>query len=406
MANELSIIVSSVDKASGVLEGISGKIEGMGKKMQKTGLLMIGAGTAIVGALVGITMKTAQAGDEIAKMSKRTGLGTVALSELKYAADLSGTSLEGLETGIKRMQMVLVDASNGMESAIGSLDSLGLSVVDLMGLSPEEQFTKLAGAIAEIEDPTIRAAVAQEIFGRSGTDLLPMLAEGATGLEKMRQEAHELGVVFDEEAAKKAEAFQDAITKLKTSFEKAGASIGEALMPILTDLLENKIIPIIQNIAAWIGENEELVITLLKIGGMLIAGGIILVGLANVAKAITMINAAIIIMHGLAGPAGWIALAAGIAIAAGAIIGIQQLMKGIETPAIPGAQAGGIVRRPTFLHVGEAGPEAIVPLPNNLGAQNVYVTVEGSVIAERDLTNIIYEQLLQRKSRNVSLELT
>ena len=80
MANELEIIVGATDKASPVLGKISGNIQNMGQKMQKTGKVMVAAGTAIVGALIGVTVKSSQLGDEIAKMSKRTGIGTVALS--------------------------------------------------------------------------------------------------------------------------------------------------------------------------------------------------------------------------------------------------------------------------------------------------------------------------------------
>jgi len=411
MANQLEIIVGGTDKASPVLGGISKNIEGMGKKMGKVGLGMMAAGAGIVGSLFAITKKTSKAGDEIAKMSKRTGLGTVALSELRYAADLSGTSLDDLETGVKRMQRTIIDAGDGLSTATRALDRLGLSFQELMGLSPEEQFYTLTGAIADLEDPTLRAAVAQEIFGRSGTDLLPMLSEGSEGLAKMRDEAHELGVVFDEEAAAEAEAFEDAMTRLKESFGKAGQKIAEVLMPKLTDLLENKIIPIIGKVTDWIEKNQGLVDTLWKVGLALTGAGGVLFALSKVASAIMVINAALAVFHGLAGPGGWIKMGVGIAIAAGTIVGMTQLMKSIaspiETPEIPGAQHGAIATRRTLVEVAEAHPEAIIPLPalEGLGGPNVTVNVYGSVITEDELTDIIYEKLLQKRLRNATLEL-
>jgi len=339
----LKLKVDSTDLEKG-LKNVEKQCTDLGKKMMLLG-------TAIAGGLIGATIASAKLGDEIYEMSKRTGIGTVALSELRYMAQLSGTSIEGLEIGIKRMQMVLSDAFQGAPEATKAITDLGLSIEDLKAMSPEEQFYALGVAIAQIEDPTIRAATATQIFGRSGTDLLPMLADGAEGIAKMREEAHQYGRIIDEEAAKKSDAFNDALTKLKESFGKIADAIGSTLMPILTQLMEDKIVPLITKVADWIKTHEDLVVSLLKIGGILAVGGMILIGLGNLARAIIAINVAIAIMHGLAGPAGWVKLAVGIGIAAAAIAGISALMRGVtgfETSEteVPGMQYGGKVPGP------------------------------------------------------------
>jgi hypothetical protein len=359
----LKLRVDSTDLEKG-LKNVEKRCTDLGKKM----LLL---GTAIAGGLIGATIASAKLGDEIYEMSKRTGLGTVALSELRYMAELSGTSIEGLEIGIKRMQMVLSDAFSGAPEATKAINELGLSIEELKAMSPEEQFYALGLAIAQIEDPTIRAATATQIFGRSGTDLLPMLANGADGIAKMREEAHEYGRIVDEEAAKKSDAFNDALVKLKESFGKIADAIGSTLMPILTDLMEQKIVPLITKVADWIKTHEDLVVSLLKIGGILAVGGMILIGLGNLAKAIIAINVAIAIMHGLAGPAGWAKLAIGIGIAAAAIVGMGKLMGSVtyETPEaeVPGMQYGGIVPGP----IGAPIPILAHGGEEYLGVQNI-----------------------------------
>lgn len=75
-----------------------------------------------------------------------------------------------------------------------------------------------------------------------------------------------------------------------------------------------------------------------------------------------------------------------------------------DIPHIPMLAAGGVVTAPTLAVVGEAGPEAVVPLnrADNLGLGgdvNVYVTVEGSVTSERDLVQTIYSGLLSLQKR-------
>lgn len=326
-------------------------LDGVEQKLNKVGKAAMGMGLAITTALVGATIAAAKFGDEIAKMAKRTGLGTVALSELRYMADLSGTSLEGLETGIRRMQRVIIDASAGMSTAVRAFERLGLSIEDVLALSPEEQFYTIAKALADIHDPTMRAAVAQEVFGRAGTQLLPMLAEGAAGLEALREEAHEYGRIIDEEAAAKSEEFMDALERLKKSFGGIVDVIGVELMPVITELLEDKIIPAIHAVIDWMKENEGLVKSLFKVGGVLLGAGGVIFAIGKVIKVVQALKVALIAMHAFMGPKGWAILAASAGIAAGAIAG-AKVLEPDDLPEMPeyedleDMQHGGIVPGP------------------------------------------------------------
>ncbi len=220
------------------MKGTSKSLQNCRKQLNKVGKVMAVAGAAIVGAMTLIIKKTAAAGDQIHKMSLRTGFSAEALSELKYAAEISGASIETLEKGIKKMSKSLTDASLGLETYVRSFDRIGLSVEELMNLSPEKQFFKIANAIAGMESPTLRAATAQEIFGRAGTELLPLFAAGAEGLDELRQKAHELGIVFDQEAANKAAALTDAMTTLKGAFTGIGQTIALEFMPYITGIAD------------------------------------------------------------------------------------------------------------------------------------------------------------------------
>ena len=74
------------------------------------------------------------------QMSQRTGISVETLSELGYAAQLSGVDVETLETAIKRMQKTIIGAAEGSQAAVEALAELGLTVEDLRGLSPDQQF--------------------------------------------------------------------------------------------------------------------------------------------------------------------------------------------------------------------------------------------------------------------------
>ena len=141
-------------------------------------------------------------------MSKRTGFSVEALGELKFAAEQSGAGLDTVEKAAKRMVSVIADADAGLKTSTDALDGLGLSVKDLKALSPEQQFDAIGLALAGIEDPSLKAALAQDAFGRAGTDLLPFFDEGADGMEELRQKAQDLGVVMSGEGRDRGSRFQ------------------------------------------------------------------------------------------------------------------------------------------------------------------------------------------------------
>ncbi len=314
------------------LAGIGQRTDALGKKFKTMGKVMVGVGIAIAAALAGAVVSYAKAGDEVHKMALRTGFATEALSELRHVAMLSGTELGSIEKATKRMSRTIIDAGRGLETYARAFRDLGLNVEELRAMKPEEQFWAIAGAIGDLEDQTLKAALAQEIFGRAGTELLPMLASGSEAIAEMRQAAHDLGIVFDEEAAAKAAKLTDQMGTLKESLQGVAFALAEELVPIITEFLEDKVIPAIMRLKDWIAANEGVAKTLAWIAGILVAGGALLLGLTLVARAITAINTALAIMHGLSGPAAWAALAVGLALAAGAIITIKELMKPLEQP--------------------------------------------------------------------------
>lgn len=321
MANKLEILIQAKDEASKELTGVTKSLGGMSQQLKTLGIAMTAVGAVIIGTMTAITVKWAKAGDEVAKLAAKTGFTTETLSELRHAADLSGTSLAALETGIKRMARTIIDARDGLSTAVRALDDLGLSYEELKDLSPEDQFMTIASALANIEDPTLRAATAMSILGRAGTDMLPMLASGVEGLEAMRKEAHDLGIVFDADAAKAAEAFNDSITKLKAGLAGVGTQIAQVLAPILTKLL-TFVTNVIKGITTWTQKHPALMraitIVTLAIGVLTIALGSFALALLVIPKIAPAVGLA---FHTMLGPIGLVTLAI-----SGIIIGLTALV--------------------------------------------------------------------------------
>lgn len=268
------------------LSTINKSIGNLGKRMTMAGAGLTAAGTAITGALAGAASTFAAAGDQIQKMAIRTGISTEALSAMSFIAEQSGTDLATFEKGIRRMQATLLDASQGTKTATDALAGIGLTLGDLEGLNPEEQFTRIAGALAEVQDASMRAAMAQEIFGRAGTQLLPMIESGAGGMAALRAEAERLGLIFDQETADKAAVLTDAMNSLKRGMGAIVVQIGGAVAPIFSELaltLSN----MAGGIARFVKENGELVRSVLKGGVAITAIGGVLIGLGTTLQLIS-----------------------------------------------------------------------------------------------------------------------
>ena len=177
--------------------------------------------------------------DSFDKMSQRVGMSSETLSELSYAATLSGTSIERVEDSFKGLTQKIVEAVNKGGDADALFSSIGLSAQDLAESTPEEQFYKVADAIANISDPTRRAAVAMQVFGESGHELLPLLSGGSAGLNEMRNEARELGATVSTSSAAMGAEFGDAMTRIKTATNGIKNEFLTALTPTLIKASEH-----------------------------------------------------------------------------------------------------------------------------------------------------------------------
>ena len=309
--------IEGIEKGKKQVGGLQTKVKSMAKGLRVAGAAMTALGGIIVAVAAKAVKDFARMGDEVHKMSLRTGVATEALSKFKYAAELGGASLGDVEKAIKRMAATIYDAEEGLSTSVDAMNNLGVSIKDLQGLSPEDQFMKLAGALAAIEDSSVRAALAQRIFGRAGTTLLPMLEDGTEGLREMMAEAEKFAPIFGKDAAEAAAKLTDTLTQLKGTLDKIKMSLAAKLVPVLTSFLE-KLRDTIGKVGDWTEKNPELTKTIalmaVALGGILLVLGPLLIALPTLIKLISVLG---IVIHLAMGPIGWIILGIIALIAAG-----------------------------------------------------------------------------------------
>jgi len=265
------------DRLTKGLRAAQARLQAFGGAVRNIGLGMVGAATAAVAPLAASVKLFSDVGDSVAKAATRTGMSTEAMSELGFAAEQSGADMATLEKGVRIMQRTMVEAANGTTVAQDAFDALGISVQSLEGLSPDEQFAAIADRIKAIDDPARRTAAAMDIFGRAGAQLIPMLAEGASGIEALRQEARDFGISIAGKDAKAAEILNDTFNRLSKSIRGIWLNIGAALAPAVTDLTQ-RMARIAAATSKWIAANRPLIVTIAKVVAIVGAVGVALVG--------------------------------------------------------------------------------------------------------------------------------
>ena len=232
-----SAIEETTSSAESMSSKIGSKFQSVGSKVTNLGksLAPVSAGVvAFGGAMVATAKKTADHSDTIDKMSQKLGISRKAYQEWDYVLSQNGASIDSLKVGMKTMNNQLDAVRQKGDTAGTAFDRLGISLEDLEGKSNEEVFEDTIKALQNCKDETERTKLATELFGKAGVELAPLLNSGAESTEKLKQKAHELGMVLDDETIDAGVNMIDAMDTLKRTFATIGYTIGGAVMPYIT----------------------------------------------------------------------------------------------------------------------------------------------------------------------------
>ena len=229
------------------------------------------------------------AADEISKLSTKTGIAVSDLSGLQLAFQLGGAETGAFATSMSKLAKQVVEGN-------GALKSLGIETRNADGTvrGIKDILYETADAFKETEDGTAKTALAIEIFGKSGADLIPILNTGSDGLREMDEMARKLGLTFDEETGKKAEEFNDTMDLIGLSSQGVARQVAAELLPTLTSLAGNLFENITQgntltNVAGFLATSLKLLFTAGAIGAEIFKTLGLIVG-AVIANVVAVLN--------------------------------------------------------------------------------------------------------------------
>ena len=183
-----------------------------------------------------MAIDTAAAGDTIDKLSQKLGLSAEAYQEWDYVLSQSGVNIESAGMGLKTLTNQIDSAKKGSKEAQERFAKLGISMDDINKLSREELFTKAIMGMQGLADNTDRAALANQLFGRTGMELAPLFNATAKSTEALKQKAHDLGFVMSDEGVSAAVKYTDSLDTLKRTFQGVKNNIVSQLLPGFTSI--------------------------------------------------------------------------------------------------------------------------------------------------------------------------
>lgn len=228
-------IAKTDEKASGVASTLGNGV----KKAAKWGAAIVGGATAAATGLTAMASKTAESADEVDKMSQKLGLSREAYQEWDYVLSQSGVDIDSMQSGLKTLTNKIDDAKNGSASAQEMFNKLGISMDDLNSMSREDIFNTVVSSMQGMGDTAERAALANDLLGKSGQNLTPLFNSTAESTENLKNKAHELGMVMSDETVDAGVKFTDTVDTLKRSAGGLFNSLGGALLPIIQKVCDS-----------------------------------------------------------------------------------------------------------------------------------------------------------------------
>jgi hypothetical protein len=214
-------------------------------RLNQMAVVAAGAAAAGVAALAVVMQRSARGIDDLAKSADRARVSIQFYQALKMTTDQLGVSLETTTRAIQTLSVEGARAARWQGRAAESLRQLNLSARELNDLKPEDQFRVIADRLSQVSNANDRARLAQDLFGNSARNLLPLIEAGGRAIDKNAERIEKFGATITDEGAAKVEEMNDRLGDLRLAAQNVGNQLTIAFAPIVTDIA-NRMIDLVE----------------------------------------------------------------------------------------------------------------------------------------------------------------
>ncbi|PIY28404.1 MAG: hypothetical protein COZ09_10165 [Comamonadaceae bacterium CG_4_10_14_3_um_filter_60_42] len=190
------------------------------------------AGLVAVGtAMAALTKRSLDQIDTLAKQARSLGLTTAAFQRMTLVAGEAGVEAGNLSSMLGLMQRNISELEKGTKAQSDAFGKLGISITDLQGLSPDEQFARIAEALDGVDNATQKTAIAMDIFGRSGRAAINMISDYSQKSQEAALFQERFGIAVTQGVSDNVERANDAVGRLGQVFVGLGNTMAGAVAP-------------------------------------------------------------------------------------------------------------------------------------------------------------------------------
>lgn len=230
---ELESATDGVAEKQAIVNAVTQQVNEKYSKLEQTAQKVNRAGVALVATLTKIVTSSVETGRNVYSMSQRFNSSAEDVQIWNRALELATGTQDIFNDGMKAMIQGMSQISAGRGIAYNNvLKEIGINYSDIASLSPTEQFEEIVNALADVQNYSMRASYAQQLFQEKGVLLAGALDGGTEAIEKFKEEAKEFGIISDENAKRLTEIGFE-LEKAKSDLSVVGAELTVGLAPVL-----------------------------------------------------------------------------------------------------------------------------------------------------------------------------
>jgi lambda family phage tail tape measure protein len=160
-------------------------------------------------------------------IADKTGGSASGFAAFATSAKTADVSIESIASSSARLSKALLDAGDDTKPINAGLTALGINIAQFKQLQPDQQIAAVANAFGNFADGANKAAVAQQIFGKSGSDLLKFFKD-------YTDNGGDVSILTDQ-MIKQADDFSDAQKRAGEQLALTAGALAVQALPAITD---------------------------------------------------------------------------------------------------------------------------------------------------------------------------
>jgi hypothetical protein len=169
-------------------------------------------------------------------LERATGLDTEAASQWAEVLKVRNINTKTFQMGLGKLSKTMEAARGGNDKALATLVRYGVSLKDIGTGDVSSALGGLADNFSKLTNPAEKAALAQQLLGRAGMQLAPLLSKGSQGIADQLEMAQRYGAALSGDAAKSAGDLIARQRELQMASDGIKVQLGQALIPLMASL--------------------------------------------------------------------------------------------------------------------------------------------------------------------------